>query len=286
MLAHARHAFNLWYNAYRQARSNKRLDICAAQFAHVLHLAGNANLRDKVCLEIGAGRVLTHAVVCHLLGARRVIAIDLHPIACPRVLRTAIRQTISSIPRDILSPFEDHGSLRARMDALQRVQHFDAVALAELGIEYRSPVDICAAPLGTPVDFIYSWSVLQHVPKDDVPVLFANLMHDLTPGGAMLHAIHLEDIQDFARHPLDFLSIAAGQYTPEEQNRRGNRLRASSWISLLSAQPQCRTRALYAWQRPEHMLPAHIDSAVHYTDTDDLRTSHLGLWLESHVQPV
>ncbi|RJP32325.1 MAG: hypothetical protein C4536_06430 [Actinobacteria bacterium] len=35
------------------ARTSKRIDICAAQFAHVLHLCDHPSLEGKTCLEIG-----------------------------------------------------------------------------------------------------------------------------------------------------------------------------------------------------------------------------------------
>src|SRR5688500_6756824 len=64
------------WHARRLARSTKRLDLCAAQFAQSLHLAGDVRLEGARCLELGAGWVLTHALVCHLLGAERIVAVD------------------------------------------------------------------------------------------------------------------------------------------------------------------------------------------------------------------
>ena len=62
-------------SAIRLASSSKRIDICAAQFAHNFHLSKHPSIEGKICLEIGAGWVLSHAVVCYLLGAKRVIAL-------------------------------------------------------------------------------------------------------------------------------------------------------------------------------------------------------------------
>ncbi|MCP4178379.1 MAG: hypothetical protein GY756_11485 [bacterium] len=56
--------------AIRLASSSKRIDICSAQFAHLLHLSKQPSLEGKVCLEIGSGWVLSHAIVCYLLGAK------------------------------------------------------------------------------------------------------------------------------------------------------------------------------------------------------------------------
>ena len=58
-------------HARELARTSKRIDICAAQLAHVLHIADRPTLVNKTCLEIGAGWVLSHSIVMHLLGAKR-----------------------------------------------------------------------------------------------------------------------------------------------------------------------------------------------------------------------
>ena len=57
------------------ARTSKRLDLCSAQAALVLHLS-NLGIKGKICLELGSGRVLSHACVLHLLRATKVIATD------------------------------------------------------------------------------------------------------------------------------------------------------------------------------------------------------------------
>ena len=58
------------WKARHLAATSKRLDMCAAQIAHVLHLAGRPTIAGSVCLELGAGWVLSHSLVLHLLGAR------------------------------------------------------------------------------------------------------------------------------------------------------------------------------------------------------------------------
>ena len=72
--------------ARKLASTDKRLDVCAAQVAHVLHLSGFSGklpLRGKVCLELGSGWVLSHALVFHLLEAKRVLATDTQAMAYP-----------------------------------------------------------------------------------------------------------------------------------------------------------------------------------------------------------
>ena len=259
------------------AAGDKRLDVCTAQLAHLLHLSG-LDVRGKVCVELGAGWVLSHAALLWLLGAERVIATDLEAQAHPECLKVAVRKAVTSVVRDSLSPFEDHALLRARLDRLAAIERFDFETLRALGIEYRAPLDLARAGLGEPVDVVFSWSVLEHVPAVDVGPLLANLARDLRPGGAMLHAIHLEDHRDSARAPFAFLAPDPS-FGPRQQSERGNRIRRSGWEARCARLEGLRTEVLYAWQRDASFLPSPIDPGIEHTGTDDLRTSHLGLCL-------
>lgn len=267
---HPRHAAQL-------ARGTKRLDQCAAQLAHVLHLSGGVRLEGARCLELGAGWVLSHALVCHLLGARRVLAIDVERAARFDSLRPAIASAPPALVRDLLAPFSDHGDVRARLDRLRAIKRFDQDVLAQLGIEYRAPVDLARETLAESFDVIYSLSVLEHVPIADVDALLRNLTRQLAPGGSMLHLIHLEDHRDIARDPFAFLRVRGQPFSPVEQTERGNRLRASSWLDAFAAVPELRSKVLWQWQRRDAALPGALDPAVRYRDEADLRTSHLGI---------
>ena len=77
------------------ASTSKRIDICSAQMAHIFHLSKLSSIEGKICLEIGSGWVLTHALVLYLLGAKKVIATDVVPIAQPQTLHLALRDAIA-----------------------------------------------------------------------------------------------------------------------------------------------------------------------------------------------
>ncbi len=260
------------------AVTSKRIDICSAQMAHILHLSKHAPLEGKVCLEIGAGWVLTHALVCYLLGAKKVIATDVVPIAQPDTLFLALRDAIVSIPRDVLAPFSDHARIRERYDNLLSYSEFSFDTLKELGIEYLSPIDLASEKIDIPVDFIYSNSVLEHVPVDDVPSLLNNLADNLNDGGTMIHCIHLEDHQDIGGDPFNFLSIHAGRFTPTLQSNRGNRIRCAQWAKLFDDLKGSNTDFIYRYSRLEKPLPEMIDSSISYIDEEDLRVSHIGVY--------
>jgi cyclopropane fatty-acyl-phospholipid synthase-like methyltransferase len=262
--------------ARKLAQTSKRLDICAAQFAHVLHLAGGVHLEGKTCLEIGCGWVLSHTLICYLLGAKRIIATDLQRIFYPSALTAAVQEAIASVPRDLLAPFSNYSAVRQRYERLLAIKEFRESDLNALGIEYLSPVDIAAKPLGIPVDFVYSLSVLEHVPKTCIQPLLGNLVQDLKPGGCMLHCVHLEDHQNFEA-PFEFLGIPSGNYPLKSEVYRGNRVRRSEWAEIFSRLDGTESRMLYSYIRTERPLPKTVDVAVRFTDENDLRTTHIGV---------
>jgi len=213
-----------------------------------------------------------------LLGAKRIVATDLVAHARPQVLRTAIHESVASAVRDVLSSFEDHSLIRRRLDDLLRIRHYDLDVLGRIGIEYIAPFDFARERLMVPVDFVFSNSVLEHVPCEDVPRLLKNVAADLRPGGIMIHHIHLEDHRNIAMDPFGFLAVPGERYTQPVQSSRGNRIRGSVWREHFSGIEDAESRIIYQWVRQDRELPAHVDESIRHEDADDLRTSHIGIW--------
>lgn len=248
--------------------------MVVASALHRAGLAGRAPLRDKVCVEIGSGRVLTQSVVLHLLGAKKVIATDIAKIAFPSHLRAAVQHADIAVTHDALSCFEDPIVLNKRLGALRRLPSFDWTALADLGIEYRAPVNLAEERIGEPFDFVFSESVLEHIPLDQIDAVLANLAADLRPGGLMIHRIHLEDHRSLVQDPFAFFEML--EYGSSEQGRFGNRLRPSTWLSLFRAVPSLETNVLFQWSRPDAPIPDVVPE-VAYEDEMDLRASNVGI---------
>jgi len=267
------------YHACRLAQTSKRLDLCAAQWAHILHLVKDDSVRDKVCLEIGSGWVLSHALILYLLGARRIIATDIHPYAQPQSLDYAVGKAVPSIIRDILSPFNEHQDIRRRLDILKD-RNFSFDCLKSLGIEYLAPIDLAKEKLRQPVDLIYSFSVLEHVPTTVIGALLLNLESMLSENGVMLHCIHMEDHNNIQENPFEFLQKSLQDYGEDLQPVRGNRIRASGWKKLFAALVGSESGVIYEWQRLDKPLPPLIDKSIEFIDEHDLRTSHLGIYVQ------
>lgn len=259
------------------ASTSKRIDICSAQMAHIFHLSKLSSIEGKICLEIGSGWVLTHALVLYLLGAEKVIATDVVPIAQPQTLHLALKDAIAYLPRDILAPFYEHSRIRERYNRLLSIPEFNFDVLNDLGIEYKSPIDFSLEKVSEPVDFIYSGSVLEHVPTDDIPALLSNLVECLNPQGVMIHCIHLEDHRDIIGDPFRFLEVPGEEFSRTLQSNRGNRVRSSSWREYFDDLDGVNSEFIYSYSRLEKPLPGVIDSSIPYIDEDDLRVSHIGV---------
>jgi len=268
------------FQSRKLATTTKRLDICAAQFAFVLQSAGIKSIKGRRCVEVGAGWVLSHSVVMHLLGASETVGTDLEPLAHPESLKVAVRNSVKSIVRDILSPFEDHSQLRERLNHLVSMHSFSLANLASLGIKYLAPFDLTTRRLPGEYDFVYSNAVLEHVPAEDLKPLLHNLVASLAPGGTMIHCIHLEDHKDLERAPFAFLSADARHFGRTVQASRGNRVRSSEWKRIFDNLEGVRCRPMYEWRRDDVPLPSRVDPSVVYADEEDLRVSHLGVVVE------
>jgi len=269
-----------WYNRYaatKLARRARRLDLCAAQFAHLMHRIPDLSLANARCLEIGSGWVLTHTLVCYLLGARSVTAVDIMPLAQPNSLRDAVRDSDASLVREVLSPYSPYEQVRERLSRLQSMDRFSFPSLGDLGISYLAPVNIAKEPLAGMFDFIYSFDVLEHIPRQDLVVFLTNLSRSLAPGSCMVHAIHTEDHRNSKRDPFAFLSEPQESYPDTAQMLRGNRLRRNEWKSVFGEVPGIQFTMLYEWYRHDREVPDRIDPSLSATDDNDLRIAYLGV---------
>jgi len=264
--------------AKKLAKGSKRLDLCAAQMAHLLHLADKPLIKNITCLEIGCGWVLSHALVLHLLGAKKVFAADITALAQPALLSEAIHSSVPAMVRDLLSPFGEHAEIRFRLDNLLSVKQWSFNTLEEFGIEYVAPINLAQNSLKVTFDFVCSFSVLEHVPTDDITPLLNNLTKDLRAGGVMINAIHLEDHSDISRAPFGFLDADKEFLTKRHRGYfKENRIRGSQWRKIFNDIENLDSRFIYEWQRLDKGLPSKIDSSIIYEDENDLRTSHIGV---------
>ena len=152
------------FSLYRDSRSrakwwakkSKRLDLCAAQFAYMMHYTGNP-FKDSICLELGSGWVLSHAILAYLLGAEKVYATDYFPLADLTALRLSINSSDAALIRDILAPYEDHEILREKIENIKSISNWSLSRLKSLGITYSAPIDLTIALEFNDGEFAYDF---------------------------------------------------------------------------------------------------------------------------------
>jgi len=267
------------FHSNKLAIASKKLDLCASEVAMYLLQSGKGKyvLRDKVCLEIGSGWLLTHSLVFYLLGAKKIYATDVEPLLQPENIFKAVSNSVNWHILDSLSTFEDRELILLRLKKLYSVKKFSVEILQDLGIEYIAPIDLSQkVPGQEKVDFIFSKSVLEHVPVDDITPLLENLVSSLSEDGFMFHLIHLLDHKNFAR-PFDFLTYQHEAYSRELQTRWGNRVRRSQWKQIFSNLKNLDHKFIIEWSCNDRELPEKIDSSIQYIDEEDLRISHIGV---------
>lgn len=262
------------------AIAGKRLDICANEIAIYLLQSGKGKyvLRDKICLEIGSGWLLTHSLVFYLLGAKKVYATDVCPLLQPENIFKAVCKSVDWSILDSLSTFEDREIIHLRLNKLLSFKNLSLEVLQDLGIEYIAPIDLSQQlPGQEKIDFIFSKSVLEHVPVDDIVPLLENLVSSLSEDGFMFHLIHLVDHKNSDEKPFDFFVYQQEAYSRELQSRWGNRIRRSQWKNIFANLKHLDFKFVFEWSCRDRELPEKIDSSIQYTDEEDLRISHIGV---------
>ncbi|GDY11470.1 hypothetical protein LBMAG53_03470 [Planctomycetota bacterium] len=242
--------------AFRLARGHRRLDQCAAQVALLLSAAGRLRPQGWRIAELGCGPVPGHALCFHLLGAAQVVATDRVAVFQPAALAASVNHAHAAQVRDLLSPFAEHHDIRERLQAL--IARDGQVDPALFQFAVASTPD----QVGRDYNLIYSLSVVEHVPRRELPAWFSAAASTLAPGGMMLHAIHLEDHRDPELSPFAFRSNP--QYSFAEECERGNRADADELIA--TARQSGDVEVLWRWRRPG-LAPVGDD------------TSHLGIMI-------
>lgn len=168
-------------------------------------------------LEIGTGWHPIIPVALYLCGASRIFTIDKCGLLNARHVRETVRQFLEPGQRGALAralPWmrED------RLEQLARIgrQGLSAAkSLACMGIE---PSVGDARRTGLPsgsIDFVFSNSVLQEIPAQDLPEIFAEMRRVATAGARVSHYINMADyraMSDSSLTPFDFLRYSASQW--------------------------------------------------------------------------
>jgi SAM-dependent methyltransferase len=190
-LPFGRQAYTLgqsWVGGLRNYRIDGKLDQ-ALRVRDALRAAGQT-LTDRIALEIGTGWLPVAPMFYWLLGLRCCYAFDIDRLLSSRLTVAAAAQLIEIIEQPVRAPGDWRADLRSdRVEALRQLVRRGAnhqEILVTCAIDYHAPADAAATglPIGT-VDVVFSSTVLEHVPTEDIGRLFREAYRILRPGAVM-----------------------------------------------------------------------------------------------------
>lgn len=166
------------------------VEIAAAIRQHGRQIA------DGVVLEVGTGRRLNLPILLWLMGARRVISVDLHPYLKAELIAEDLTYYRSN--RDEVADSLRECSLHE--DRLEQLLDYslrdrDVATLMDMcSIQYLAPADAGKLPLadGT-IDFHVSTNVFEHIPPAALAAILQEASRVLASTGLAVHRIDHSD---------------------------------------------------------------------------------------------
>ena len=194
-------------------------------------------------LELGTGWRLNVPLALWLLGAKRVVTVDLY-----RYLRLAlVRKDLAALRtaperfRTLFGRYAASDRFRRRFDELLAFRGTGTDLLRLTGIEYLAPADASRLPLADEsVDAHVSFTVLEHIPPDTLIAILREGQRVLRPDGLLVHCI---DFSDHSAHSdpsisfVNFLQYDDATWSRLAGNRYAfhNRLRVDEFATLIDA---------------------------------------------------
>ncbi len=211
-----------------------------AQTAGVLDSEGSGlRLRAKrggfVVCEIGPGDSVSTAVIAKSLGASRTWLVDAGFFATTNMRAyTALIDYLRNQGIDIQSP-----TVPQRLSELLEWCGGNYLTNGVQSLE-EIPTDS--------VDFCFSNAVLEHVPKDDLPVLATESFRVLNPGGIAVHRVDLKDHLGGALNNLRFPEVTWESQLFRRSGFYTNRTRFRKLVALFEkAGFECRAPRIVRW---------------------------------------
>lgn len=186
---------------------------------------------DATFYEFGAGWDLAIPVAYALLGVGRQVLVDIRPSARVEL----VNDTIASFERLRPELEQQAGSdLRPLGGGVAGIEELEP----RLGIRYLAPCD--ARDTGLPassVDFVSSTDTCEHIPGDDLAVIFRECHRLLRPGGAFSCRIDLQDHYAYFDRSLsryNFLRFSDRTWSlVNSPLHHQNRLRSPDYLQLV-----------------------------------------------------
>jgi len=227
------------FGALRGYSPSRRYTAAVEIFDHISSLA--AEPRDRTYFEVGTGRVPVVPMLLWLMGAKRVISVDLNRYLIPSLTASSARYIATQAQE--LREALGHRLVEARYETLQAFissrHSFPIDDLLELfSIDYRAPAD--ASDTGLPsrsVDYHVSYTVLEHVDPPSVSRLLLEARRVLARDGIAAHFVDYSDHFSHSDNSIDaihFLRFSESQWSAIASNRfmYANRLRDDDYVAI------------------------------------------------------
>jgi SAM-dependent methyltransferase len=190
-------------------------------------------------LEVGTGRRINTILAFWLLGAEKVVTLDLNPYLKEELVRADLEYIVKN-KSEIENLFENR-IFNSRLDALLEFVEspYQIKSLLKfLNIEYIAPGD--ASHLNLPnssVDFHTSYTVLEHIPPEIIKAILKEGQRILKQDGIFIHCIDYSDHfshSDKSVSSVNFLQFSDNYWDKIAGNRYMymNRLRHDDFIDL------------------------------------------------------
>lgn len=224
--------------AIRDAQGKCSLETATSIFVNYLEISRINSIEGKKCLEIGVGYVAINSVIMWLLGAKSVYATDLNKILTLEALNIACHKFDKTMVYKNLRKYVSNvESLKQKINTLYDYQ-FKNFEDVDFFFKYKAPFNLLKNETIEKFDFIFSISVLEHIPPKILNDFMISLMDMHEINGESLHFIDLTDHYDHDENPFGFLSKAHNDYNEDIlADSRGNRVRSYEWIELIKNLP-------------------------------------------------
>jgi hypothetical protein len=197
-------------------------------------------IEGRKFFEVGTGHKPIVPIGFFLLGAKRVITVDLHRRLDTRLTGNVLKWMVDNRPtlEAICSQFVSLPLLKERLDLIQRYWSDPQKLLSAANINYLAPLD--ASNTGLPaksIDCHFSVTVLEHIPPEVITRIFLEAKRILHEGAVAIHFIDLSDHfqhQDDSISQINFLRFTTAEFMAIAGNQFAycNRLRRSDYVNI------------------------------------------------------
>ncbi|MCA9810933.1 MAG: class I SAM-dependent methyltransferase, partial [Candidatus Dadabacteria bacterium] len=201
--------------------------------------ASGRSIRGSVILEIGTGWRINTPIALWLLGAERIITVDINPYLKPELVRDDLKYM--SLNEDEIRALFGDRIVEDRFSLLLNAsgKNLSQRELLELfHVEYKAPMDASALDLPErTVDYLISYNVFEHIPPEVIASILVEGRRVIRDDGLFVHRVDFSDHfahHDKSIHFVNFLSFEDGEWDKIVHNHfmYMNRLRVDDMEEL------------------------------------------------------